>query len=426
MDARAGMLAQLFERSMGLGPGWEVSDVWFEERGGGADELHVRVAHVRGRAVGCPECGRRCGACDTRERTWRHLDVRQYETAVHCAVPRADCPEHGVRTVRMPWEVRPNSHFTALFEAQVLAMALSGMTVAAIASRVREGDARVWALLRRAVSEARCAADYSAVERVGIDDTARRRGQSHVPAMVDLDARRVVAVTEGRDGGAVGRLCDRLEERGGDRSRVLEVTRGMAEACSLGVASEMPQAAQTVGRFHVTRLFSRATDRARCRERRESEEKRAMLAGTKYVWLKRGSNLTERQLAKRAELDPARSHLRTARACQMAEAMRDVYGLPDRGSAALALDRLCSWMTHSNVPETRVVAGTLRKEREGVPDWWRRGSTNAILEGLNSIVQSIKRAARGLGNAGYFETMIFLRLGRLDFSAQLAVSSATH
>ena len=244
--------------------------------------------------------------------------------------------------------------------------------------------------------------------------------------MVDLDARRVVAVTEGRDRGSVGRLCDQLEERGGDRSRVLEVTRDMAEAYSLGVASEMPQAAQTVDRFHVMQLFSRATDRVRCRERRESEEKRAMLAGTKYVWLKRESNLTGRQLAKRAELDPARSHLRTARACQMAEAMRDVYGLPGRESAARALDRLCSWMMHSNVPEMKVVAGTLRKEREGIPDWWRRGSTNAILEGLNSIVQSIKRAARGFRNTSHSETMIFLRLGRLDFSAQLAVSTATH
>lgn len=155
MDAQAGMLAQLFERSMGLGPEWRVSEVWFEERGGAPDELHVRVEHVRGQAVGCPECGRRCGTYDTRERTWRHLDIWQYEAVVHCAVPRADCPEHGVRTVRMPWEVRPNSHFTALFEVQVLVMALSGMTVAAIASRVREGDARVWALLRRAVAEAR-------------------------------------------------------------------------------------------------------------------------------------------------------------------------------------------------------------------------------------------------------------------------------
>jgi transposase len=69
--------------------------------------------------------------------------------------------------------------------------------------------------------------------------------------MVDLDARRVVAVTEGRDRGAVGRLCNQLEERGGDRSRILEVTRDMSEAYALGVSEAFPEAAQTVDRFHV-------------------------------------------------------------------------------------------------------------------------------------------------------------------------------
>ena len=154
MEAQAGMLAGLFERSMGLGAEWKVSDVWFEEKGDAPSELHIRVAHVKGQAVECPECGRRCGTYDARERTWRHLDIWQYETIVHCAVPRADCPEHGVRTVRMPWEVRPNSHFTALFEAQVLAMALSGLTAVQIASALRMPDGAVWRMLRRAVAEA--------------------------------------------------------------------------------------------------------------------------------------------------------------------------------------------------------------------------------------------------------------------------------
>ena len=170
----AGMLASLFERSMGLGPEWRVSEVWFEE--GEPSTLHVRVEGASGAAVPCPECGRRCGAHDARERTWRHLDIWQYETVVHCAVPRADCPEHGVRTVRMPWEVRPNSHFTALFEAQVLLMAMSGMTARAISPRVRVPDPTVWRMLGRAASEARARADYSGVTRVGIDETACRRG----------------------------------------------------------------------------------------------------------------------------------------------------------------------------------------------------------------------------------------------------------
>lgn len=131
----------------------------------------------------------------------------------------------------------------------------------------------------------------------------------------------------------------------------------------------------------------------------------------------RESSLTERQLAKREELDPARSYLRTARACQMAEAMRDVYELPERESAAVALDQLRSWMMHSKSRRRGWSQGRSAR-RGGVLNWWWRGSTNAILEGLNSIVQSIKRAARGFRNTGYFETTIFLGLGRLDFSAQ--------
>lgn len=176
MDERAEMLAGLFERSMGLGGEWRVEDVWFEPREGSADELHIRVGRAPGTAVACPECGRRCGAYDTRERAWRHLDIWQYRTVVHCRVPRADCPEHGARTVRVRWEVRPNSRFTALFEAQVLVAAMGGTAVRSVAERVGESDGRVWGLLSRAVSEARAAADYSGVARVGIDDTSRARG----------------------------------------------------------------------------------------------------------------------------------------------------------------------------------------------------------------------------------------------------------
>ena len=424
MDGNAGMLATLFERSMGLGGEWAVTEVWTEEPEGGRGELHVRVARVPGRAVACPECGARCGVYDTRERTWRHLDIWQYSTVVHCAVPRADCPEHGPRTVRMPWEVRPNSHFTALFEAQVLLMALNGMTASAIAAQVGESDSRVWAMLRRAVREARDRADYSGVSRVGVDDTARARGQNYVSLLCDLDGRRVVGFTPGRDRGAPARLVGQLEEHGGDGGAVAEVTRDMAEAYSLGCAQAMPNASQTVDRFHVMQLFSRATDRVRIEEARSSEEKRALLRGTKYCWLKRPENLTARQAGKKASL--MGEHLLTARACAMTEAMRAVYACPGRDEAAAELDRVLSWVMHSNVAEMKRVARTVRKEREGVLNWFSSRSTNAFLEGVNSVVQSIKRAARGFRNLEYFETMVFLRLGGLDFSAQISQLCATH
>ena len=52
--------------------------------------------------------------------------------------------------------------------------------------------------------------------------------------------------------------------------------------------------------------------------------------------------------------------------------------------------------------------------------------TNSFLEGLNSLVQSAGSAARGFRNISYFEAMIFLRLGKMDFSAQRQLACATH
>ena len=70
----------------------------------------------------------------------------------------------------------------------------------------------------------------------------------------------------------------------------------------------MPQAARTAGRFHVTRLFSRATDRVRCRERRESDERREAPERAKRVWPEREENLTGRQREVRERLAPNGSH----------------------------------------------------------------------------------------------------------------------
>ncbi len=42
--------------------------------------------------------------------------------------------------------------------------------------------------------------------------------------------------------------------------------------------------------------------------------------------------------------------------------------------------------------------------------------TNGLLEGLNSIVQSLKRSARGYRNPKNFMVMIYLRLAKLEFN----------
>lgn len=62
----------------------------------------------------------------------------------------------------------------------------------------------------------------------------------------------------------------------------------------------------------------------------------------------------------------------------------------------------------------------------GHPELVEEGSTNSFLEGLNPVVQSVRSAARGFRSIAYFRTIIFLRLGRLDFTAQKKLTCATH
>ena len=205
-DAR--MLAALLGRSMGLGEAWEVSGTWSGEVEGGPDELHAGVARRRGHAIPCPECGVPCGVRDARERTWRHLDIWQFRTYVHCAVPRTDCPEHGAGTVPVPWEVRPNSHLAALFEAQVLAARVRGRAAEAVAEALGEDDRRPRDMLGRAVAQARGSADHPDAGRVGTGETSRAKGHTYISTMPGLDGRRRARRGRRQRLGTAPRMCD--------------------------------------------------------------------------------------------------------------------------------------------------------------------------------------------------------------------------
>ena len=206
-DAR--MLAALLGRPVGLGEAWEVSRTWSGEVEGGRGELHAGVARRRGHAIPCPECGVPRGVHDTRERTWRHLDIWQFRTYVRRSVPRTDRPGHGVRTVPVPWEVRPNSHLAALLGDRVLAARVRGRATGAADGAPVGDDRRPRDMLGRAVAQARGSADYSDVRRVGTGETSRPGGHTHTPTMPGPGGRRCARRGGRQRQGTAPRMCDR-------------------------------------------------------------------------------------------------------------------------------------------------------------------------------------------------------------------------
>ena len=63
---------------------------------------------------------------------------------------------------------------------------------------------------------------------------------------------------------------------------------------------------------------------------------------------------------------------------------------------------------------------TLEAHWEGVIRWHHTQVSNGLLEGLNSLIQTAKRRARGYRTQRTYKTMIYLVAGKLNPGPQLA------
>lgn len=395
----------VFQAALGIGEPWRVDRAEFDPDQG---QLDVYVDFTRGARFACPEGDEAvCPVHDTEQKTWRHLDFFQHHAYVHARVPRVHCPAHGVRQVTVPW-ARPGSGFTQLFEALLVEFCVH-MPVAAVARMVGEHDTRIWRVLAHHVEAARAAADYSAVSRVGMDETSARRGQDYVSVFMELSATpRVLYATAGRDAATVGRFAADLAAHGGDPARVVDVCCDMSAAFISGVATHLPGAAVTFDRYHVTAKANEAVDAVRRAERRTAPQ----LAGSRWVWLKRPERLTERQAEQLAWLARPSSQLATARAYRWRWDFAGFYDQPAELAEAY-LKRWCRGAKRSRLEPLKAFVATVEAHWNGIVSWHTSRADNGILEGTNSLIQAAKRKARGYRNTDRMITIIYLIAGRL-------------
>src|ERR1700752_2768586 len=93
---------ELFTAALGLGRQWRVAECRFE---GEPKRLELRLEHVPGEHLECPQCRALCGVHDTLERRWRHLNFFQYRCELVAKVPRTWCRKDGVHQVQVPVKV---------------------------------------------------------------------------------------------------------------------------------------------------------------------------------------------------------------------------------------------------------------------------------------------------------------------------------
>ena len=407
----------LYQHLLGLSTPWTVDRVALDMA---KQHVDVYVGHPKGTRFACPNCDCECTVYDHLvERTWRHLDSCQFLTYLHAATPRIECPEHGIRQVKLPW-ADEGSRFTQLFEALAIDV-LRATTVKHAAILLRISWDQAWHMMERAVCRGQAVKEWALPKRIGVDEKAIAKGHRYMTVVCDLKAATVEYVGEERTEASLTKYFATfaLQQRAGIEAISLDMWPAYISACR----EQVPKADEKMvfDRFHIMQHVSQGVDRVRKQENKDLiEQGDDRLKRSKYLWLYSAENMPE---AARERFDRIKhDNLKTARAWALKESLREMWNHPNAVQAKRFWKHWYFWATHSCLAPMIEKAKLLERHLTNILTYFTHRITNAVAEGLNSKIATIQKRACGFRNRDNFKTAIYFHCGGLD----LYPASATH
>lgn len=399
----------LFGMALGIVPPWEVTEASFSKE---SNRLDITIDFQRGATFLCPVCSAPAPAYDTTEKTWQHLNFFQYEAYLHARVPRVNCPNEGcgVKQVQVPW-ARAGSGFTLLFEALVMTMARD-MPVNVMARLLSVTDTRLWRVINAYVETARAKEDFSEVKRIGVDETSVRKGHDYVSFFFDLDKKKLLFGTEGKDNETVKAFVADLKKHGGDPEQITDAAIDMSKAFIKGIKEQLPNAATTFDRFHLIKLMNETMGKIRADEARQFPE---MLKKSRYLFLKNPENLTTEEQERLDTMVANQCH-KSVEAYTHKLNLQNVYFAESRQEAETLLKQWHKKTSKSAIGLIQKMSKTVMNHWNGILSYFDSALTTGFLEGINSLIQSAKARARGYRNTRNMISMAYLIAGKLRFN----------
>lgn len=401
-----------YARMLGLEEEWEVTGVELsvEEK-----KLEISVNWVRGGAL-CPECGEYCARHDLAPmRRWRHLDAMGFETVIAARIPRASCREHGIGQMKVGWAGR-HSRFTLAFEAFAIKVLQASGSVKSACELLKISWEGAHGIMERAVERGIERREFEELETVGMDEKSFLRGQSYATILYDLKNARVLEMMEGRDTQTAGFLWETLPDD--IREKIDAVCLDMSGIYKEVAEAMVPQAAVVHDRFHVSKHLNEAVDKVRRREAkalaREGDER---LKGTRQLFLFNPENLPPDRIAEFEALKD--SDLKVARAWAIKESFRAFWQCSSMHEAKGVFKKWYAWAIRSRLHELKAVAKMLKRHLQGLLNFVLFPITNAVAEGFNSKIQTLKADARGFRNFLNYRTRVLFFCGKLDLFPSL-------
>lgn len=410
--------AATFQTLLKLAEPWFIAGIEVDPQG---EAMHVHIDFRRDARFACPECGRSTEVYDrSEERVWRHLDLWQCKTWLHCRLPRVRCDEHGVRQVGTPW-AEPGSRLSMALEARVIDTVLSCQTVKGACTLLRLKWDQVSAVMARAVKRGLLRRDAHPMPYLAVDEKAIAKRHRYATVLYDLTRGVVVEVADERRKTSLAGLYASLTPA--QREGVQAVCMDMWEPFALATAKALPNGADKIvhDRFHVMQHANKAVNAVRVQEARAlSARGDDTLKGSRQLWLYGQENVPEKR---RQDFDAlVKADLQTARAWAAKETLRHTWSQP---GIEVARGHVHAWLAHVaehlQGPMQRF-ALMVHEKLEPIIRYCAHPITTGKAEGINSKLMAIQRNARGFRSHASFRIAALFHCGGLDLHPALPIA----
>lgn len=300
------------------------------------------------------------------ERKWEHLRLFQYRTFLHCRLPIYRHTRTKAYQKAAVHFARDLSRFTLDYEQEVMRLMQLHHNFTTVAAQLGIYVQRVEAIYHLYTQASYQAHTIIPCEQVSIDETSTKKGHKYITVFTDLAQGQVLHIETGKSAQALHGFFQQHPYP----EAVREVSIDMSPAFISGVKKYFPQAKITFDKWHVVKLLNEHLEDISPRAA-QVRDYLSLLQATPSDCLK----------GKSAQEAPAKLAF-------MADFAQEQAG-------------------------KNPFSNSINRHWEGISEYFHSRITNAVAEGINSKIQTLKRVARGFRYVDNFKKLILFVCGAI-------------
>lgn len=350
----------------------------------------------------------------------RELPIMNFRTVVKLWREKGHCPKcNKARSEHIDFVAEETPHFT-----QRYAWWLGQMCEFAPVKRVAEFNnfdnmtvrrldfARMKNLLKKY--------KIPKVKRIAVDEVyavrhrGKKRSEAFFTVITDLDTRKVIWVSEGRNKEALDQFFQLIGKKACKGIRV--VATDQFDAYAVSVRQYCKGATLVWDRFHIMQNFNNAVNETRKELHAKASKNDPILqlarGKYKYIFLQKDSRRSKKDKRHLEEVFAQNGQF--LQLDLIKEAMFTFFDSQNEKEAKDKLDEITHWIYQAKFKPLIAYIEQLHKGWDTLKNYFEHRVSTGLAEGINNVIKSLKRRAFGYRNKEYFRYKIMQVCGYLN------------